>query len=46
VMASDLQDPPEMIPTFVSSRVFQREIADQIRVDLGCTNPLILLYDV
>jgi hypothetical protein len=33
-------------PVLVSSRVFQREIADQIRVDLGCTNPLILLYDV
>lgn len=30
----------------VSSRVFQHEIAAQIRGDLGCSNELILLYDV
>jgi len=30
----------------VSSRVFQHEIAAQIRDDLHCTNELILLYDV
>ena len=33
-------------PVLISSRVFQKEIADQIRNDLGCTNELILLYDV
>ena len=33
-------------PVLVSSRVFQHEIADQIRDTLGCTNELILLYDV
>lgn len=33
-------------PVLVSSRVFQHEIAAQIRDDLGCTNELILLYDV
>jgi SAM-dependent methyltransferase len=33
-------------PVLVSSRVFQREIADQIRNDLGCSNELILLYNV
>jgi SAM-dependent methyltransferase len=33
-------------PVLVSSRVFQREIADQIRNDLGCGNELILLYNV
>ncbi len=32
-------------PVLVSSRVFQHEIAQQIR-DLGCENELILLYDV
>lgn len=30
----------------VSSRVFQHEIAGQIRDDLACANELILLYDV
>jgi SAM-dependent methyltransferase len=30
----------------VSSRVFQNEIAQQIRDGLGCTNELILLYNV
>jgi SAM-dependent methyltransferase len=30
----------------VSSRVFQNEIAQQIRSDLGCSNELILLYNV
>jgi hypothetical protein len=39
-----LRERPE--PVLVSSRVFQREIAEQIRDDLGCSNPLILLYDV
>lgn len=33
-------------PVLVSSRVFQKEIADQIRHDLGCANELILLYNV
>jgi SAM-dependent methyltransferase len=33
-------------PVLISSRVFQREIADQIRNDLGCGNELILLYNV
>lgn len=33
-------------PVLVSSRVFQREIADQIRNDLGCANEMILLYNV
>ena len=33
-------------PVLVSSRVFQHEIAAQIRDDLGCPNELILLYDV
>jgi hypothetical protein len=39
-----LKDHPE--PVLVSSRVFQKEIAEQIRQDLGCSNELILLYDV
>ena len=39
-----LKDHPE--PVLVSSRVFQKEIAEQIRNDLGCSNELILLYDV
>jgi SAM-dependent methyltransferase len=30
----------------ISSRVFEKEIADQIRHDLGCSNELILLYNV
>ena len=30
----------------ISSRVFQQEIAEQIRRDLGCSNELILLYNV
>jgi SAM-dependent methyltransferase len=33
-------------PVLISSRVFQREIADQIRNDLGCANELITLYNV
>jgi len=33
-------------PVLVSSRVFQHEIALQIRNTLRCTNELILLYDV
>lgn len=33
-------------PVLVSSRVFQNEIADQIRTTLGCDNELILLYDI
>ena len=33
-------------PVLVSSRVFQHEIAAQIRDDLTCPNELILLYDV
>jgi SAM-dependent methyltransferase len=33
-------------PVLVSSRVFQNEIADQIRNDLKCPNELILLYDL
>lgn len=33
-------------PVLVSSRVFQNEIARQIRDDLACGNELILLYDV
>lgn len=33
-------------PVLISSRVFQKEISDQIRNDLGCSNELILLYNV
>jgi SAM-dependent methyltransferase len=33
-------------PVLISSRVFQHEIAAQIRGDLKCENELILLYDV
>jgi SAM-dependent methyltransferase len=33
-------------PVLISSRVFQHEIASQIRDDLACANELILLYDV
>jgi SAM-dependent methyltransferase len=33
-------------PVLISSRVFQKEITDQIRDDLGCPNELILLYNV
>ncbi len=33
-------------PVLISSRVFQHEIAAQIRDDLHCANELILLYDV
>jgi SAM-dependent methyltransferase len=33
-------------PVLVSSRVFQHEIAGQIRDDLKCANELILLYEV
>jgi SAM-dependent methyltransferase len=39
-----LKDHPE--PVLISSRVFQKEIADQIRTGLGCPNELIVLYDV
>lgn len=45
ILAPDaLRGRPE--PVLVSSRVFQQEIATQIRDDLGCANELILLYDV
>ena len=33
-------------PVLISSRVFEKEIADQIRDDLKCQNELILLYNV
>jgi SAM-dependent methyltransferase len=33
-------------PVLISSRVFEKEIAEQIRHDLGCSNELILLYHV
>jgi SAM-dependent methyltransferase len=33
-------------PVLISSRVFEKEIADQIRHDLECSNELILLYNV
>ena len=33
-------------PVLISSRVFQNEIVEQIRNDLGCPNELILLYNV
>ena len=33
-------------PVLISSRVFQQEIADQIRTGLACSNELILLYNV
>jgi SAM-dependent methyltransferase len=33
-------------PVLISSRVFQKEISDQIRDTLGCPNELILLYNV
>ena len=33
-------------PVLISSRVFQKEIAEQIRNGLGCSNELILLYNV
>jgi SAM-dependent methyltransferase len=33
-------------PVLISSRVFQKEIADQIRIGLGCPNELIVLYNV
>ncbi len=43
--------PPEALrersePVLISSRVFQKEIAEQIRERLGCPNELILLYNV
>ena len=43
--------PPETLrgrsePVLISSRVFQHEISDQIRNDLGCSNELLLLYHV
>jgi len=31
-------------PVLISSRVFQTEIVNQIRKDLGCSNELLLLY--
>ena len=33
-------------PVLISSRVFQNEIAGQIRGELGCGNELLLLYNV
>ncbi|HEX9368371.1 MAG TPA: class I SAM-dependent methyltransferase [Vicinamibacterales bacterium] len=39
-----LRSHPE--PVLISSRVFQKEIADQIRTGLGCPNELIVLYNV
>lgn len=33
-------------PVLISSRVFQKEITDQIRGELGCANELITLYNV
>jgi SAM-dependent methyltransferase len=33
-------------PVLISSRVFEKEIAEQIREGLGCSNELILLYNV
>jgi SAM-dependent methyltransferase len=39
-----LRERPE--PVLISSRVFQQEIADQIRTGLACPNELILLYNV
>ena len=33
-------------PVLIGSRVFQHEIAHQLRDELGCENELILLYDV
>ena len=45
ILAPDaLKDHSE--PVLISSRVFEKEIAEQIRHDLGCSNELILLYDV
>lgn len=41
---SALKDRSE--PVLVSSRVFQQEIANQIRHELHCSNELILLYNV
>ena len=38
--------PERSEPVLISSRVFQKEIGDQIRNDLGCSNELIELYDV
>ena len=43
--------PPEALrgrrePVLISSRVFQKEIAEQIRTGLACPNELILLYNV
>ena len=43
--------PPEALrerseAVLISSRVFQQEIAEQIRTGLGCPNELILLYNV
>ena len=39
-----LKSHPE--PVLISSRVFQKEITDQIRTGLGCPNELIVLYNV
>ncbi len=44
VAPESLRARPE--PVLVSSWVFQHEISHQIRDTLGCTNELILLYDV
>ena len=44
ISPSALDQHPE--PVLISSRVFQHEISAQVRTTLGCTNELILLYDV
>jgi hypothetical protein len=44
ISPEDLRRRPE--PILVSSRVFQREIADQIRNQLDLPNEVVLLYDL
>lgn len=45
ILAPDaVKSHPEAV--LISSRVFQHEIAHQIRDDLGCPNELILLYEL
>ncbi len=44
ISPSALRGHPE--PVLISSRVFQGEIATQIREELGCSNEFILLYEV
>jgi SAM-dependent methyltransferase len=50
LMGHPIIAPPALMehrePVLISSRVFQHEIAAQIRDDLGCSNELILLYEV